>query len=81
MGYSEDGSSKYSFLSFLLSVLGIFLISFYAIGAYLGVIAIIVSFAAEDIFKEKSLWQYITIIIAVVDILGALAGWNIVAKR
>jgi hypothetical protein len=80
MGYSEEGSSKYSFLSFVLSILGFFLFSFYEIGLYLGAAAIILSFAAEDLFKEKSLWQYISIIIAVVDILGAIAGWNIVVK-
>jgi hypothetical protein len=80
MGYSEDSSSKFSFLSFVLSVLGLFLIGFYSIGLYVGVAAIILSFAAEDLLKEKSMWQYLTIIIAVVDILGALAGWNIVRR-
>ncbi|MGA3191768.1 MAG: hypothetical protein ABSD73_04535 [Candidatus Bathyarchaeia archaeon] len=80
MGYSEDGSSRFSFLSFALSVLGFFLIGFYSIGLYVGVAAIILSFAAEDLLKEKSMWQYLTIIVAVVDILGALAGWNIVRR-
>ena len=81
MGYSEEGSSKYSFLSFLLSVVGFFLISSYRIGLYFGVFAIILSFAAEDLFKEKSIWQYLSIIIAVIDILGVLAGWNLVASH
>ena len=80
MSYSEDGSSRFSFLSFVLSVLGFFFIGFYSIGLYIGIIAIILSFAAEDLFKEKSMWQYLTIIMAVVDILGALAGWNIVRR-
>jgi 4-hydroxybenzoate polyprenyltransferase len=80
MSYSEDGSSRFSFLSFVLSVLGFFFISFYSIGLYIGIIAIILSFAAEDVFKEKSMLQYLTIIMAVVDILGALAGWNIVRR-
>ena len=81
MGYSEEGETRYSFLSFIISVLGFFLISFYAIGAYVGVAAIVLSFLAEDVLKEKSMWQYLSIIIAVVDILGAWAGWNIVTKR
>lgn len=80
MGYSEDGTNRFSFLSFVFSVLGFFLIGFYSIGLYVGVGAIILSFAAEDLFKEKSMWQYLTIIMAVVDILGALAGWNIVRR-
>lgn len=80
MGYSEEGTNKYSFLSFVISILGFFLISFYQIGLYVGVAAIILSFAAEDLFKEKSMWQYLTIIIAVIDIFGALARWNIVIK-
>lgn len=80
MGYSEDSTSRFSFLSFVLSVLGFFLFGFYSIGLYIGVAAIILSFAAEDLFKEKSMWQYLTIIIAVVDILGALAGWNVVKR-
>ena len=81
MGYSEEGSNKYSFLSFALSVVGFFLISFYRMGLYFGIASIILSFAAEDLFKEKSMWQYLTIIIAVIDILGALAGWNLVASH
>jgi hypothetical protein len=81
MGYSEEGETRYSFFSFVLSVLGFFFVGFYAIGLYVGIGAIILSFAAEDVFKEKSMWQYLTIIIAVVDILGSLAGWNITAKR
>jgi hypothetical protein len=80
MGYSEEGTSKYSFLSFVLSVVGFFLISFYQIGLYVGVAAIILSFAAGDLFKERSMWQYITLIIAVIDIFGALAGWNLVIR-
>jgi hypothetical protein len=80
MGYSEDSTSRFSFLSFVLSVLGFFLFGFFSIGLYIGVAAIILSFVAEDLFKEKSMWQYLTIIIAVVDILGALAGWNIVKR-
>jgi len=80
MGYSEEGTSRFSFLSFVLSVLGFFLMGFYSIGLYIGIGAIILSFAAEDLFKEKSMWQYITIIMAVVDILGALAGWNVVKR-
>jgi 4-hydroxybenzoate polyprenyltransferase len=80
MGYSEEGSSRFSFLSFVLSVLGFFFIGSYSIALYVGVAAIILSFAAEDLFKEKSMWQYLTIIMAVVDILGALAGWKIVTK-
>ena len=80
MGYGEEGTSRYSFVSFVLSVLGFFLIGFFSIGLYVGVVAIILSFAAEDLFKEKSMWQYLTIIMAVVDILGALAGWNIVRR-
>lgn len=81
MGYGEEGTTRYSFVSFVLSILGFFLFSFYQIGLYIGVIAIILAFAAEDLFKEKSIFQYLTIIIAVVDILGALAKWNIVATR
>ena len=80
MGYSEEGTSRFSFLSFVLSVLGFFLMGFYSIGLYIGIGAIILSFAAEDLFKEKSMWQYITIIMAVVDILGALVGWNVVKR-
>ena len=80
MGYSEEGTNKYSFLSFALSVVGFFLISLYQIGIYVGVAAIIVSFAAGDLFKERSMWQYITIIIAVIDIYGSLARWNLVLK-
>lgn len=81
MGYTEEGSNKYSFFSFALSVVGFFLISFYRMGLYFGIASIILSFAAEDLFKEKSMWQYLTIIIAVIDILGALAGWNLVASH
>jgi len=80
MGYTEEGTGKYSFLSFVLSVAGFFLISFYQIGLYVGVAAIIVSFAAGDLFKERSMWQYVTIIIAVIDIYGSLARWNLVLK-
>jgi hypothetical protein len=80
MGYSEEGSSRYSFLSFALSIAGFFLFDFHEIGLYLAVAAIILSFAAEDLFKEKSIWQYVTLVVAVVDILGALAGWSIVLK-
>jgi len=64
----------------VLSVLGFFLFGTYYIGAFLAVAAIILSFAAEYL-KERSLFQYLALIIAVVDILGALAGWNIIAKR
>jgi hypothetical protein len=80
MGYSEEGTNRFSFLSFVFSVLGLFLVGIYSIGLYLGVAAIILSFVAEDIFKEKSTWQYLTIILAVVDILGALAGWNLLKR-
>jgi len=80
MGYSEEGTNRFSFLSFACSVLGLFLVGVYSIGLYLGVAAIIISFVAEDIFKEKSMWQYLTIIMAVVDILGALAGWNLLKR-
>lgn len=79
MGYGEEGSSKYSFLSFVLSVLGFFFFSIYRIGAILGVAAILLSFGAEYL-RERSLFQYLAIIIAVVDILGAIAGWNIIMK-
>jgi hypothetical protein len=80
MGYAGEGTNRFSFLSFVLSVLGFFFFSFYSIGAYLGVAAIILSFAAEAAFKERSMWQYLAIIIAVVDILGAVAGWNLVMR-
>lgn len=80
MGYTEEGTGKYSFLSFVLSVAGFFLISFYQIGLYVGVAAIIVSFLAGDLFKERSMWQYVSIIIAVIDIFGSLARWNLVLR-
>ena len=80
MGYSEEGTTRFSFLSFVFSVLGFFLMGIYSIGLYIGIGAILLSFAAEDLFKEKSMWQYLTIIMAVVDILGALAGWNILRR-
>lgn len=79
MGYSEEGSTKYSFIAFVISVLGFFFFSIYDIGAFLGVAAILLSFAAEHL-RERSLFQYLAIIIAVVDIIGAVAGWNIVMK-
>lgn len=75
-----EGSNKYSFISFVLSVLGFFFFSIYYIGGILGAVAIVVSFLAEDLAKEKSLFQYLTIIIAVVDIMGAILGWNLVIK-
>jgi hypothetical protein len=80
MGYSSEGTNRFSFISFVLSVLGFFFFSYYSIGAYLGVAAIILSFAAEGAFKERSMWQYLAIIIAVVDILGAVVGWNLVIR-
>ena len=80
MGYSDDTSNKWSFASFILSIIGFFFFSYYAVGAYLGVVAIILSFLAEGYFKERSMWQYFSIIVAVVDILGAWAGWNIIMR-
>jgi hypothetical protein len=80
MSSGGEGSNKYSFLSFILSILGFFFFSIYDIGGILGVIAIVISFLAEDWAKEKSLFQYLTIIIAIVDIIGAIVGWNIIVK-
>jgi len=80
MSSGGEGSNKYSFLSFILSVLGFFFFSIYDIGGILGVAAIVTSFLAEDWAKERSLFQYLTIIIAIVDIMGAVLGWNIVVK-
>ena len=79
MGYGDEGSTKYSFISFVISVLGFFLFSVYNIGAVLGVLAILLSFAAEYL-RERSLFQYLAIIIAVVDIIGAVAGWNLIYR-
>ena len=75
-----EGSNKYSFISFVLSVLGFFFFSIYYIGGILGAVAIAISFLAEVLAKEKSLFQYLTIIIAVLDIMGAILGWNLVIK-
>jgi len=80
MSSGGEGSNKYSFISFILSVLGFFFFSVYYIGGILGVVAIVVSFLAEDLAKEKSLFQYLTIIVAIVDIMGAIVGWNIIIK-
>jgi len=80
MSSGGEGSNKYSFISFILSVLGFFFFSIYYIGGILGAIAIVVSFLAEDMAKERSLFQYLTIIIAVVDITGAILGWNLVVR-
>lgn len=81
VGYATETTNRFSFLSFVLSVLGFFFFSYYAIGAYLGVIAIVLSFLAEDVFKEKSMFQYLSLIVAVVDIIGAIAGWNLVMRQ
>jgi hypothetical protein len=80
MSSGGESSNKYSFISFILSVLGFFFLSIYYIGGVLGTIAIVLSFLAEDLAKERSLFQYLTIIIAVVDIMGAVLGWNLVVK-
>jgi hypothetical protein len=80
MGYTDEGSNRFSFFSFVLSILGFFFLSFYGIGAIVGIIAVVLSFLAEDILKEKSTFQYLAIIVAVVDILGAIVGWNIIMK-
>lgn len=80
MAYADEGSNKFSFFSFVLSILGFFFLSFYGIGAIVGIIAIVLSFLAEDVLKEKSTFQYLAIIVAVVDILGAIVGWNIIVK-
>jgi hypothetical protein len=81
MSSGGESSTKYSFISFVLAVLGFFFFSVYYVGAILGVIAIILSFLAEDFAKERSMWQYLTVIIAIVDIMGAILGWNIIAKH
>ena len=81
MSSGGEGSNKYSFISFILSVLGFFFFSVYYVGGILGVIAIILSFLAEDWAKERSMFQYLTIIIALVDIMGAILGWNIIVKQ
>ena len=80
MSSDSEGSTKYSFISFILSILGFFFFSFYYVGGVLGGIAIILSFLAEDVAKERSLFQYLTIIIAIVDIMGAVLGWSLVIK-
>jgi hypothetical protein len=80
MGYTDEGSNRFSFFSFVLSILGFFFLSFYGIGAIVGIIAVVLSFLAEDILKEKSTFQYLAIIVAVVDILGAIVGWSIIVK-
>jgi len=80
MSSGNEGSTKYSFISFILSIFGFFLFSVYYIGALLGGLAIILSFLSEDIFKEKSLFQYLAVIIAVIDVAGAVLGWNIVIR-
>jgi len=81
MSSSGEGSTKYSFMSFVLSVGGFFFFSVFYLGAILGVIAIILSFLAEDWAKERSMFQYLTVIIAIVDIMGAIIGWNIIVKH
>lgn len=80
MSSGDEGSTKYSFFSFVLSVLGFFFFSLYYIGGFLGGFAIVLSFLAEDMFKEKSKWQYLAVIFAVIDIMGAVLGWNIVIR-
>lgn len=80
MSSGDEVSNRFSFISFVFSVLGFFFFSVYGIGMYFGIIAVFVSFLAEDYFKEKSFWQYLAIIIAVIDIFGALVGWNIIIK-
>ncbi len=78
MSSGSEGSSKYSFISFILSIFGFFFFSLYYIGGFMGGFAILLSFLAEDVFKEKSVFQYLAIIIAVIDVLGAILGWNII---
>jgi hypothetical protein len=80
MSSGGEGSNKYSFISFILSIFGFFFFSIYYIGGVLGVIAIVLSFVAGDVAKERSMFQYLTIIVAIVDIMGAVLGWNIIIK-
>jgi len=80
MSSGNEGSTKYSFLSFIISIFGFFFFSLYYIGGFLGGFAIVLSFLSEDVFKEKSIFQYLAVIIAVVDVLGAILGWNIVIR-
>jgi hypothetical protein len=80
MSSGSEGSSKYSFISFIISIFGFFFFSVYYIGGFLGGIAILLSFLSEDVFKEKSIFQYLAILIAVIDVLGAILGWNIIVK-
>jgi hypothetical protein len=80
MSSDSEGSTKYSFISFILSILGFFFFSIYYIGGVLGGVAIVLSFLAEDVAKERSMFQYLTIIVAIVDIMGAILGWSLVIK-
>jgi hypothetical protein len=81
MSSGGEGSTKYSFISFVLSVFGFFFFSLFYVGAILGVIAIILAFLAEDWAKERSMFQYLTIIIALIDIMGAILGWDIIVRH